>query len=197
MFNREDFRKGKVITTIGGGNSYQPRNIQILNCDFVYGNELEEPTTSDKLYFVFTLSIEGIEEDVVVKQLVFIDEETGELNNPIRPSYETKEGEIKPATLSYDIWQAIKDFHRANNMLEELEGLENMKGLAKERFMNKEFVMGVKVVSSKSNGKKYYVLDTSYQREKDRLYKIQAEASKRAVESLLDEEAEENSDVPF
>lgn len=161
------FNDGETVETVGGG-SYATKEITVIGVRFSKGKDLNDDyyknKNPDTWFLVFELEAGDVRFEQM--QMLFFNQD-GTLLSPLIPSYTAKDGSEKPASTAYDIWEAIAEFMEKNGEAKELAELrKNTKGLSKERFLNRVFVMGLRVAERK-DGTEFVVLQTSYQKFKD------------------------------
>lgn len=184
-----EFNKGKSLKIASGG--YEKTVIEIIDVDIVLGKncgvEYMMKNYPDEYFLRFKLKFDGYEH--VEVQRLFLNDK-GELTNMIRPGYISKDGEAKPATFTYDVWQAIKAFYVKNNKEDDLQELASVPGFSKDKFLFQKFEMGYKI-ATKQDGTEYIKLETDYQKMKDDEYKRKNEAKKASQNAINNSE-----DVP-
>lgn len=166
MIDLSKLNNGEAMPVTDSFGGYMPTQMVVRALKFKYGKESDVQFLKDSYPESIVLFVDLETKDgKQFTQWQFVNtKKDGELANPAQGGFMGKNGEV-PATLMYDIREAIKNTMSLEDFVKEFP-----KGEWKiTPYLNKPFLMGLKTGTSKE-GKEYFILETSYQKMKDSQY---------------------------
>lgn len=174
------FNSGKEIETTEGGGIYQDSLMKVIDVEIIEGDNehpnplLNRPGTPFLKLEIGVQAGEHKGSKFNAYQMLFLDDD-GALSNPVRPSYQKKDGTTAASSLTYDILDAARNMEDGEDRF----GQE----FSKEQYEGLTFRMGLKKITRK-DGDEDFILETGYQKLKDEEYR----ETKKAEESDEPEE---------